>query len=140
MTQARPTERSAHAELLNIVHQEAGRTLSRADFELCMRVAERATALHPIEGVIAKTIPAAVETLRAALLNRDTVALGGVLALVNLIRSRNLAGVASHINEGTDMARRGSQDPARGKVDMPARVDRPEDLKIGAPSTSAQPR
>lgn len=35
---------NTHAALLAIIHQEAGRTLSRDDFELCMRVAKRAVA------------------------------------------------------------------------------------------------
>lgn len=97
MTQARPTERSAHAELLSIVHQEARRTLSRADFDLCMRVAERAAALRLTEDAISMTVPDAVEALRAALLDKNTLALGAVLGLVSLIRSRNLAGkVCSH--------------------------------------------
>ncbi|SCB10109.1 hypothetical protein [Cupriavidus alkaliphilus] len=35
------TDKNTHAALLAIIHQEAGRTLSRDDFELCMRVAKR---------------------------------------------------------------------------------------------------
>lgn len=33
-----------HAAALAIVHEEAGRTLSREDFDLCMRIAKRALA------------------------------------------------------------------------------------------------
>lgn len=38
-----------HALALSIVHREAARTLSKADFDLCMRVAKRALGYLPDE-------------------------------------------------------------------------------------------
>lgn len=37
--------RSLHAAVLQIIHEEAGRTLSRDDFDLCKRIAKRAAEL-----------------------------------------------------------------------------------------------
>jgi len=39
--------RSGNAEVLQIINEEAGRTLSREDFDLCKRIAKRVAALKP---------------------------------------------------------------------------------------------
>lgn len=36
-----------HADLLRIIHEEACRTLSREDFNLCMRIAKRVASAGP---------------------------------------------------------------------------------------------
>ena len=43
--QAAPVD--AHSVAMKIVHEEAGRTLSRNDFDLCMRIAKRALSQQP---------------------------------------------------------------------------------------------
>ncbi len=38
---------TAHQDALRLVHEEAGRTLSKSDFDLCMRIAKRALLTSP---------------------------------------------------------------------------------------------
>ncbi|WP_186260428.1 hypothetical protein [Burkholderia gladioli] len=38
---------TAHQDALSLVHEEAGRTLSKSDFDLCMRIAKRALLTSP---------------------------------------------------------------------------------------------
>lgn len=45
MSEVKDSAADAHATALKIVHEEAGRTLSKGDFDLCMRIA-RAALLH----------------------------------------------------------------------------------------------
>jgi hypothetical protein len=68
---------SEQAEALRIVHEEAGRTLSRADFNLCMRIAKRALLSQPA----ATTLAEAVERANAKIIACSQPAAAAALAL-----------------------------------------------------------
>jgi hypothetical protein len=88
-----------HAVVLGIVHEEAGRTLSKEDFDLCMRIARHAFGkgyAHalPLAAVDARTLPAA---LTPPVRNVLSLMLWQTLPIANALRA-----TGRHINRKTE--------------------------------------